>query len=100
MLYSSLLLIEFTRLSNSLFVNFLSGFFLPIPLLPDLLIKITKYLPFRLIGDLPFRIYSGNINITTATYDIILQLIWIILLVIIGNIVLLNSLKKVSIQGG
>ena len=80
--------------------DFLAGFFLPIPLLPDLLIKITKYLPFRLIGDLPFRIYSGNINITTATYDITLQVIWIILLVIIGNIVLLNSLKKVSIQGG
>lgn len=78
----------------------LSGFAIPIPLLPNFLINITKYMPFRLIGDTPFRIYSGNINVIEAKELIILQIVWIILLVIIGNLLIKKALKKVCIQGG
>lgn len=78
--------------------DLLSGFQLPIPLLPLFLINITKYLPFRFIGDLPFRIYSGNIAID---YTLILwQIFWIITLIIIGNLVLKIALRKVVIHGG
>jgi len=78
----------------------LSGFAVPLPLLPNLIINISEYLPFRLIGDLPFRIYSGNIAGTYAIKCIILQIIWVILLIIIGRIIMKKALKKVSIQGG
>ena len=78
----------------------LAGFAVPLPLLPIAIIKISEYLPFRLVGDLPFRIYSGNISGAYAIKSIILQLIWVVLLIIIGKIIMQKALKKVSIQGG
>lgn len=78
----------------------LSGFIIPLPLMPDILLKITNYLPFRYIGDLSFRIYSGNIDINTGLKCIVMQIVWILILVIIGQVLLSFSLKKVSIQGG
>lgn len=81
-------------------MNFLSGSVVPVILLPNIIQKITYYLPFRYISDLPFRIYSGNISISSGTSSIIIQIIWILLLIIIGNMIVKKSLKKVFIQGG
>ena len=80
--------------------DLLSGFILPIPLLPTIVVMITEYLPFRLIGDLSFRIYSGNILIPYAIKSILLQIVWIIALIVIGKLLMKKALKKVSIQGG
>lgn len=81
-------------------VELLAGFSLPLPLLPNIIQKISEYLPFRLIGDLAFRIYSGNINTGYALKSISLQLIWIIILISIGKIIMKKALTKVCIQGG
>lgn len=81
-------------------LSLFSGFFVPIPLMPNFLIKILEYTPFRLIGDLPFRIYSGNIGIAYGINSIFLQLIWIIIFIFIGKQLLNHALKKVCIQGG
>ncbi len=80
--------------------NLLSGIDVPLPLLPVILLTLTEYLPFRLISDLAVRIYSGNINISYGIKSIILQLIWILILVIIGRLLMKKALSKVSIQGG
>lgn len=80
--------------------DLLSGILIPLPLLPISLVKLTEYLPFRLISDLPHRVYSGNISITYGINSIILQIIWIIVLVIIGKRLMNKALTKVSIQGG
>ena len=64
------------------------------------MLKITEYLPFRLIGDLSQRIYSGNINISYGLKSILLQIIWIIILIVIGKTIMNKALSKVSIQGG
>ncbi len=80
--------------------NFLSGSTLPVPLLPNIVQKITEYLPFRLISDLPFRIYSGNISINYALQSIVLQIIWIIILITFGILIMRKVLNKVCIQGG
>ena len=81
-------------------IEFLSGEYVPVALMPIFLQKATYYLPFRLIGDLPFRIYSNNIGISEGLYSIGLQIIWLIVLVIVGNFIIKKSLNKVFIQGG
>lgn len=78
----------------------LSGLFIPVPFLPDFIQKATYYLPFRLIGDLPFRIYTGNIPQGEAIFSVFLQLFWIIVLVLIGYNMFRNAIKKIYIQGG
>lgn len=81
-------------------IALVSGFEIPVPLLPDIIKNLTYYMPFRLIGDLPFRIYSGNIDTLTAFTDILLQIIWVVIIIIIGYSLMRKALKKVFIQGG
>lgn len=83
-----------------LIAELLVGSFLPLPLMPNIIQKIGYFLPFRLIGDLPFRVYSGNININDALTNIMFQSVWIILLIIIGKYIMKYALQKVAIQGG
>lgn len=78
----------------------LSGSLVPVVLLPMFIQKSTYYLPFRLISDLPYRVYSNNIGISEGLFSIGLQVIWIIILVLLGNIIVKRSLKKVFVQGG
>ena len=80
--------------------NLLSGLDIPLPLMPKIILRVTEYLPFRLIGDLSNRLYSGNIDVSYGIKSIILQIIWIIILVVVGKIIMKVALKKVSVQGG
>lgn len=78
----------------------LSGFIVPIPFFPKLLKEISKYLPFQYISDLTFRLYVGNVNIKEGIIGIIVQLLWIIILLIIGKTLMKRNLKRVVVQGG
>ena len=80
--------------------DILSGLVIPIPFFPSYLQKITNILPFRYVSDFPFRLYVGNITINESLISLIIQLIWIIILVILGNIFMKKALKKAVIQGG
>lgn len=81
-------------------VEVLSGMAIPVPLLPEIIQKINYFLPFRLVGDLPFRVYSNNINVSDATISICIQIAWIIGLILIGNLMMKKASKKLFIQGG
>lgn len=78
----------------------LSGFTIPLPLLPDAFNNICKYLPFRLICDSSYRVYSLNIPYSEAFSNIVLQIIWIIILIFVGRKIMRIALKKVEVQGG
>ena len=80
--------------------DILSGGVIPIPFFPPVLKFIANILPFRYIGDLPYRIYSNNISISNGVQGIIIQVIWIIITIILGNVLLKKSLKRVVVQGG
>lgn len=80
--------------------DLLSGLVVPIPFFPKFLQIISKCLPFQYVSDLPFRIYVGNINIVDGLYGLLIQLIWTILLMIIGYLIMHKSLKRVIVQGG
>jgi len=81
-------------------MELLSGSLVPVALLPMFIQKSTYYLPFRLISDLPYRVYSGNIGIYEGLTSIGLQIVWIMLLILIGNLIVKVSLRKVFVQGG
>jgi ABC-2 type transport system permease protein len=81
-------------------MEFLAGELVPVALLPVFIQKGTYFLPFRLVCDLPFRLYSNNIGISEGLLGLGLQIIWIIILFIIGNVIVKSALKKVFVQGG
>ncbi|MBR6689903.1 MAG: ABC transporter permease [Bacilli bacterium] len=80
--------------------DILSGLTIPIPFFPSYFQSIVNILPFRYVSDFPFRLYVGNIPITEGLIGILVQIIWIIILIIIGNILMKKALKKAVIQGG
>ena len=80
--------------------DILSGMIIPIPFFPKYLQNITNLLPFRYITDFPFRLYVGNISINEGFIGIIIQIIWIVILVILGRLITKKALKKAVIQGG
>ena len=78
----------------------LSGLAIPVPFFPVFLQIISKHLPFQYVSDLPFRIYTGNINITNGIIGIIIQVVWIVTIIIIGNYLMKKNLKRIEVQGG
>lgn len=80
--------------------DLLSGVVVPIPFFPSFLQVISNYLPFRYISDLPFRIYTGNIGIQEGVFGFIIQLVWLLIIVLIGYLITNKSLKRVVVQGG
>ena len=80
--------------------DILSGMVIPVPFFPNYLQNISNILPFRYISDFPFRLYVGNITINEGLIGIIIQIIWIIILVILGKLITKKALKKAVIQGG
>jgi len=80
--------------------EFLSGLVIPIPLMPDWLGKCLMLLPFRYTGDLPFRIYSGNIETNAALFGIGIQILWLLFLPWLGNRLMNKALKHLVVQGG
>ena len=84
----------------SVILEVFSGSTIPIPFFPNWLKKIAYILPFRFISDLPFRVYSGSININQGITNIIEAIICTIVTIIIGNLITKNALKKAVLQGG
>ena len=80
--------------------EFLAGSVIPIPFMPAFLQKICYLLPFRLSIDLPYRLYCGNISITEGVQSILLQLVWTILIVLLGLFLMKKAKKRLVIQGG
>lgn len=88
-----------SQIINSV-IELFSGALIPVVFLPMFIQKATYFLPFRMISDLPFRLYSNNIGIYEGLMSIGLQIVWIIILIVIGNLIVKKSLKKVFVQGG
>lgn len=77
-----------------------SGGNIPIPFFPNWLKTIAYILPFRYVCDVPFRLYSGNISTFEGINLLIQSLIWIIVILIIGQLITKFAFKKAVIQGG
>ena len=88
-----------SQIINSV-IELLSGALIPVVLLPKFLQDATYYLPFRLMTDLPYRLYSNNIGISEGILSIGLQMFWILILIMLGNLIVKKALKKVFVQGG
>ena len=77
-----------------------SGGVVPIPFFPLFLQRIANILPFRYVSDLSFRLYTGNVHIVEGVNGLIIQFVWFVIILLIGNILLNRSMKKIVVQGG
>ena len=89
-----------TMITYSVIAEIFMGGTIPIPFLPTWLKHIAEFLPFRFIGDFPFRIYSNSIPLEEGYTLLIGSVIWIIITILLGYFISRVSLRKAVIQGG
>ena len=84
----------------SMIAEVFMGIVIPIPFFPKWMIKISNLLPFKYIGDFPYRVFSGSIGITEGTGLLLGSGIWFIICLFLGYLLSKYALRKAVIQGG
>ena len=77
-----------------------SGLLIPISFFPGFFQDIFSMLPFQYISYIPVLIYLGKISGWGILRALALQLIWIFVLLAIGDVLWRWSSRKITIQGG
>ena len=82
------------------FVIVLSGNLIPLAIFPDWMHAWLFVQPFAGLVDIPFRIYSGNLDGPVAWAGIGLQAFWTLLLIVAGRAWMVRVMGRLSMQGG
>ena len=88
------------RMMTATITDFLTGSLIPIPFMGEKLQRFIRLTPFAAMQNLPLRIYSGNIAGAEMVSGFILQLFWLTALVLVGQLWMGRTLKRVVVQGG
>lgn len=73
-------------------VNFLSGTIIPLDLLPNFLIVMSDFLPFKYMMFFPIAIFNGTVELHPSLF--FSPIIWIIILYTISILVFKQGIKK------
>ncbi len=77
-----------------------SGMIIPLPLFPEWAQSALNLLPFRGLGDAPFRLYMGHIPPGGVVWVVAHQLVWTAAFVIAGRLLLARGVRRLVAQGG
>lgn len=82
------------------FAFMFSGLVVPLPLWPESLQPLFRILPFRGMADTPFRLYMGHIPPADGISVVAHQVVWTVILVLVGRWVLARGVRRLVVQGG
>jgi len=78
----------------------LSGSLIPLPLFPEWMQPLLGLQPFAGLLDTPMRIYGGHLGGTDAIAALGRQVVWAVLLVLLGRMLMARFMAKLQVQGG
>lgn len=81
-------------------VEIFSGQIIPLPFFPERIQRILELNPFASMGNVPFRIYSGNLEGQEMNKAIVIQILWLIALIGLGKLIGARGERKAIVQGG
>lgn len=85
---------------KNVFVNVLSGSMIPLWFMPKELTAVLNFMPFSSVYFTPVQIYLGQLSFEEITLKCGIQLAWIIVIYLLGNILWRKGQKKLIVQGG
>lgn len=91
---------EGLRLLVTSAMDFFNGAIIPIPFFPDKMRAIMEVLPFAAMQNVPLRVYSGDLQGEAALRAVALQILWLAVLVGLGQVVMARAERKLAVQGG
>lgn len=83
-----------------LFVNFLSGFLVPLAFFPPALATIANALPFAGMISIPLTIFLEQAHGLTLVRLLLEQALWAVVFVVAARLVLRAAVRKLVVQGG
>lgn len=78
----------------------LSGLVVPLPLFPNWMQTFLDWQPFRGIVDIPSRLYTGVIPVNEAFIYFGFQLMWIVVIIVLGRFLMKRAVNQFVIEGG
>lgn len=91
---------EGLRLLVTSAMDFFNGAIIPLPFFPDKMRAIMEVLPFAAMQNVPLRVYSGDLQGEAALKAVALQILWLAVLVGLGQVVMARAERKLAVQGG
>ncbi len=88
-----------TTIKNVL-VNVLSGSMIPLWFMPEWMQGVLNFTPFASIYFTPVQIYLGQLSYGEISVKCAIQLVWIILIYLIGDLLWKKGQRKLVVQGG
>jgi len=87
------------RITGAVF-QLLSGFIMPLALLPDWFVSLANLTPFPSIINTSVEIYLGTFQGVQVWNALFIQFIWMVLLVAAGELIFRAGIRRLVIQGG
>ncbi len=85
---------------KNVFINVLSGSMLPLWFMPEWMGGVLKLTPFSSIYFTPVQIYLGQLSTGEIAEAFAVQVVWIVLIYLLGNLLWVRGQKKLVVQGG
>ena len=76
-----------------------AGQFVPLQLMPEVIQKIAKFLPFQLFMYLPIQIIQGNLSMNEIIQGYITGIIWLVVAMMLFHLVWREGVKRYSAVG-
>jgi len=76
-----------------------SGQFVPLQLMPDLVQRISQYLPFQLFIYFPVQLVQGKLSTEVILRNFGMDLVWFIIALLVFNFVWREGVKRFSAVG-
>lgn len=88
------------RFAFKMLMEFTSGRFFPLNILPAVLFKITNFLPFSFLVFFPLNAYLGRLTTPEIYQGLLTQITWIAILFVALSIVWRRGLRRYEAVGG
>ncbi|MBQ8821828.1 MAG: ABC-2 family transporter protein [Lachnospiraceae bacterium] len=85
---------------KNVFINVLSGTMIPLWFMPDWMEGVLHVTPFSSIYFTPVQIYLGQLTIGEIALKCGVQMFWIVVLYLVGDVLWRRGQKKLVVQGG
>lgn len=85
---------------KNVLINVLSGSMIPLWFMPEEVSAVLNFMPFSSIYFTPVQIYLGQLSYGEIIFKCAVQLVWIAVIYLLGNILWKKGQKKLTVQGG
>ena len=87
-------------MAKTALLSFLTGQLIPISLFPEVAQRIFDYLPFSSMVYTPVMIYLGKYTGEALAWALLRQMVWVVILYVLGSIIWKQVTKRLVVLGG